>query len=250
MARIRKKAKQEGRTIVFVDEAGFYLLVATVMTYAPIGQTPILKVPLTWDHLSVIGAITPDGKLYIHVQDKAFKADAIVQFLKHLLRHIAGKLLVVWDGLPAHRGQVVKDFLKQGATQRLHLEQLPGYASDLNPIEGIWHYLKSVEMKNLWCQTLTDLHHQLRSHCSLKTQNPHHLFLHRASAFRSETLDCYVWISKWIENKLLNRSLKSRACDNLNNPPCGCKCRIIIGQRIIHLYQLVEFSHLCNIICQ
>ena len=57
---------------MFVDEAGFYLLVSRVLTYAPIGQTPILKAPLTRDHFSVIGAITPDGKLYVHIQDKAF----------------------------------------------------------------------------------------------------------------------------------------------------------------------------------
>lgn len=162
MVRVRKKAKQENRTIVFVDEAGFYLLVSQVLTYAPVGQTPILKAPLTRDHFSVIGAITPDGKLFVMIQDKAFKGDTIVQFLKHLLRHISGKLLIIWDGLPAHRGQVVKDFLSQGATKRIHLERLPGYAPDLNPIEGVWHYLKSVEMKNLCCKTMSDLRYELR----------------------------------------------------------------------------------------
>ena len=147
---------------MFIDEAGFYLLAAAVATYAPRGQTPLLRVPLTWDHLSVISAITPDGKLYTHIQNKAFKGDTIVQFLKHLLRQIAGKLLIIWDGLPAHRGQAVKDFLRAGAAKRIHLEQLPGYAPDLNPTEGIWQYLKYVEMKNLCCHTLVQLHHELR----------------------------------------------------------------------------------------
>jgi transposase len=147
---------------VFVDEAGFYLLPGSVLTYAPRGQTPILKVPLTWDHLSVIGAITPQGKLYVHIQEKAFNGTTIVQFLKHLLCHIKGKLLVIWDGLPAHRGQIVKDFLQQGATKRIHLEQLPGYAPDLNPSEGIWQYLKYVEMKNLCCDTIPHLRNELR----------------------------------------------------------------------------------------
>ncbi len=49
-----KKAEQEQRTIVFVDEAGFYLLPMVVRTYAPRGQTPVLKVPLTRDHISAI----------------------------------------------------------------------------------------------------------------------------------------------------------------------------------------------------
>src|SRR3990172_2113486 len=162
MGRARKKARREGRTIVFIDEAGFYLLPAGVWTYAPRGQTPILQVPLTRDHLSAISAITPDGRLYMLVQAEAFKGPAIVRFLRHLLRHIPGQLLIIWDGLPAQHGQAVKDFLNQGAAQRIHLERLPGYAPDLNPDEGIWHYLKYVEMKNLCCSTFNELRCELR----------------------------------------------------------------------------------------
>jgi transposase len=158
----RKKARAEGRTIVFVDESGFYLLPALVKTYAPRGQTPRLDVPLSWDHLSLIAAITPQGKLYVMIQDRAFKAADLVRFLRHLLRHIEGKILLIWDGLPAHQGQAVKDFLQAGATSRLHLERLPGYAPDLNPAEGIFHYLKNVELGNLCCPDLSVLHHELR----------------------------------------------------------------------------------------
>jgi transposase len=147
---------------VFIDEAGFYLLPAAVCTYAPRGQTPILHVPLTWDHLSVISAITPQGRLLMMIREVPFKGGTLVRFLKHLLRHIHGNLLIIWDGLPAHHGQAVKDFLRQGAAQRIHLERLPGYAPDLNPDEGIWHYLKQVEMKNLCCHNLDELHHELR----------------------------------------------------------------------------------------
>jgi hypothetical protein len=73
-----------------------------VGTYAPCGQAPTLHVPLTRDHLSAISTIMPQGKLYALVQDTAFDGPAIVRFLRHLLRHIPGKLLVIWDGLPAH----------------------------------------------------------------------------------------------------------------------------------------------------
>ena len=147
---------------MFIDEAGFSLLPAAVRTYAPRGHTPILRVPLTWDHLSVISAITPDGRLLMMIQEVAFNGATIVRFLKHLLRHIRGQLLIIWDGLPAHRGQAVKDFLRQGAAQRIHLERLPGYAPDLNPDEGIWHYLKQVEMKNVCCHNLDELRYELR----------------------------------------------------------------------------------------
>lgn len=115
-----------------------------------------------WERLSAISAITPEGKLYTTVQDKAFNGDTIVRFLKHLLRQVQGKLLVIWDGLPAHRGQAVKQFLKEGAAKRLHLEQLPGYAPELNPDESVWHHLKNVELANLCCYNLDELRLELR----------------------------------------------------------------------------------------
>ena len=104
------------------------------------------------------------------VQERAYKSPDIVRFLKHLLRHIPGKLLVLWDGAPIHRGQPVKDFLAAGGAERLRLESFPGYAPDLNPDEGIWRYLKHVELRNLCCATLA----QLRRHLRLATARLRH----------------------------------------------------------------------------
>jgi hypothetical protein len=127
---------KEGRTIVFADQSGFYLLPTVVRTYAPVGRTPILKEHLSRDHLSAMSAITLEGKLYMLEQERSFKGEDVVRFLKHLLRQIPGKLLVIWDGSPIHHGRAVKDFLGSGASHRLQLEQLPAYAPDLNPDEG------------------------------------------------------------------------------------------------------------------
>ena len=102
---------KEGKTILFVDQSGFYLLPTVVRTYAPVGQTPILHEQLTRDHLSVISAITMEGKLLMMEQERAFKSPDVVRFLRHLLRQVPGKLLLIWDGSPIHRGQAVKDFL-------------------------------------------------------------------------------------------------------------------------------------------
>jgi zinc-finger of transposase IS204/IS1001/IS1096/IS1165/DDE superfamily endonuclease len=59
------------------------------------------------------------------------------------------------------RAHEIKDFLKRGTAKRLHLEQLPGYAPDLNPDEGIWNDLKRVELGNVCCTDLDDLSAQL-----------------------------------------------------------------------------------------
>ena len=87
----------------------------------------------------------------------SYDGEAVVGFLRVLLRKIRGKVVVIWDGSPIHHGQAVKDFLKRGAAKRLHLERLPGYAPDLNPDEGIWDYLKRVELANVCCRDLADL---------------------------------------------------------------------------------------------
>ena len=125
MAFSEKGAQKEGRTIAFADQSGFYLLPMVVRTYAPVGKTPILREHLTRDHLSAMSAITLEGKFYMMEQERSFKGEDAVRFLKHLMRQIPGKVLVIWDGSPIHRGGAVKDFLASGASSRLQLEQLP-----------------------------------------------------------------------------------------------------------------------------
>lgn len=56
----------------------------------------------------------------------------------------------------------MKEFLASGAAARIHLEQLPSYAPELNPDEGIWNDLKRVELKNVSCQDLSRLRPELR----------------------------------------------------------------------------------------
>ncbi len=92
---------------------------------------------------------------------------AVLGFLRVLMRKISGKIMLIWDGSPSTAAERLKDFLKRGAAKRLHLEQLPGYAPDLNPDEGIWNYLKRVELGNVCCSDLNQL--QRRAHSSQRT---------------------------------------------------------------------------------
>ncbi len=158
----QKKALAEDQTVVFVDETGFYLLPAVGRTYAPMGQTPILRETLTRDHRSLIGALTLTGRVFMQGQDRSLCSTDVVRFLKHLLRHSAGKVLIVWDGTSIHYG-AVKDFLRTAAAQRIVLVRLPSYAPELNPVEGVWRYLKHIELVNVCCRTLTELRQELRN---------------------------------------------------------------------------------------
>ena len=158
---LQKQARLEHKTLVFVDESGFYLLPARVRTYAPRGKTPTLRVFETRDHLSVMSAITPQGWLFTMVRDDSLTSVQSVHFLKHLLTQLDRKLLVIWDGSPIHRGKEVKAYLADGGTKHIHLEPLPPYAPDLNPDEGVWSHLKCVELRNVCCLNLGHLHHEL-----------------------------------------------------------------------------------------
>jgi transposase len=133
-----------------------------VRTYAPIGQTPILREWWTRDHLSAISAISPEGKVYFHSQESALNSADVVAFLEHLLREGPGRMVIIWDGAPIHRSQVIQEFLANGTAQRIHVERLPAYAPDLNPGEGLWQQLKGVELRNVCCLNLPHLRHELR----------------------------------------------------------------------------------------
>lgn len=152
---IKAKARQEQRTIVFVDESGLTQKPAAKSTWAPQGETPVLELNFNWNKLSVIGGITLKS-IYFQLHEDSVKAPEVIGFLKHLQQHIAGNLLVVWDGLPAHRSRLVADYL--GTTKsRVWVERLPAYAPELNPIEYLWGYAKGNDLAHFAPKDLAEL---------------------------------------------------------------------------------------------
>jgi transposase len=169
---LRERARQERQTLIFVDESGFYLLPGVVKTYGPKGLRPILKEWQTRDHLSVMGAVTPQGKVYSLVHQESLSGLDTVAFLTHLLGVVGQRLLVIWDGSPIHRCAEVKQFLAEGAARWIHIEALPPYAPDLNPLEWLWTHLKDVEMRNLACLDLEQLHMEFHLALGRTRQRP------------------------------------------------------------------------------
>jgi transposase len=168
-----RRARCERRVLVFEDESGFYLLPGPVRTYAPAGRTPILREKQSRDHLSVMGGMTPEGKVYTLVRRESLNGSHSIEFLRHLLRMAGKRLLVIWDGSPIHRRAEVKEFVDD-ARGKIWLEALPGYAPDLNPWdEGGWNHLKNVQMRNLVCRDLEELHVEVHLAVDRLRQNPH-----------------------------------------------------------------------------
>jgi transposase len=170
---LQRQARSEHRVLVFEDEAAFYLLPGLVRTYAPQAQTPVLHEKQTRDHLSVLGGMTPAGKVYTLARQESLNGLHCVEFLQHLLRVAGPRLLVIWDGSPIHRRAAVREFVA-GTRGKVWVEALPGYAPDLNPWdEGGWHHLKNVELRNRVCLDLEQLHEEFHLAVARLRQKPY-----------------------------------------------------------------------------
>jgi transposase len=169
---LKRRAGRDRRILVFTDESGFYLLPGVVKTYAPRAKSPIIHEWQTRDHLSVMGAVTREAKLYTMVREKSFTGLHVEEFLRHLIRHLGPRLLVIWDGSPIHRRDNVKEFRASREGRGVHIEPLPPYAPDLNPVEEVWQQLKHVELRNVVCLDLEELHLQLDAAVARLRQKP------------------------------------------------------------------------------
>ena len=146
-------------------------------SWAPQGQTPVLP---SWgrhrDKVSVIAAlsIAPTLRrlgLYWLADPKNYvTAETAVRFLRELLKHLRGRVIVVWDGGSNHKGPLIRALCAQ--YPRLHLERLPAYAPDLNPVEQVWSHLKYGRLPNFVPASLAHLDQTLRTHLHAVGQTP------------------------------------------------------------------------------
>lgn len=147
MEKDKKKAAQEARLIVFIDESGLSTRPTRVRTWAPRGQTPVLQETFNWKSQSIIGGLAL-LRFYFQIHPGSIKGPQVVEFLRHLERHVPGKLLILWDGASIHRCALVRDYVAS-TKGRVVVERLPAYAPELNPVEYFWGHLKNHEIANL-----------------------------------------------------------------------------------------------------
>jgi transposase len=139
--------------LCLIDEAGFLLEPTVRRTYAPRGKTPIHRIGNPHDRISVIGAITVapsrGGIGLVHgmlPDNQNYQGPTIVAFLRVLRTVVAGPLTILWDQIPIHECDAVKDYLT--AERDVVAEPLPPYAPELNAADGIWRYVKYSRLPN------------------------------------------------------------------------------------------------------
>jgi transposase len=136
-----------------IDETGLFLNPLVRRSWAVRGNTPVIGGD--GGHrkkVSVIGAVSVSptarrlGLYFATRPDGFFTAEAVVPFLRDLLKSLRGKVVVVWDRGSNHKGPLIRAFLRRNT--RLTLEPLPAYAPDLNPVEVVWSWLKYGQLAN------------------------------------------------------------------------------------------------------
>ena len=130
-------------------------------TWAPKGETPVLRHHFNWSRLSMSAALAyradgTEAALVFQIKDGTYNTESLIEFLEEFHTHFEGeKVTLIWDGLPAHKSRAMLAWI---ALQRswLVVERLPGYAPELNPVELVWGNVKASELANLCPDSIDD----------------------------------------------------------------------------------------------
>jgi len=168
---IRNASKNRNAYLVFIDESGFMLSPVRIRSYAPRGQTPVIKVTDPHGRISVIAAITVSpvrqraNLIYSLSSDNAnFNSQAVEKFLSQIFKRILNPITILWDSIPIHGSNSVKDFLN--GYPGIVNENFPPYAPELNPVDRVWGYIKHGRLANYAPDGLTQLRSKVKQELS------------------------------------------------------------------------------------
>jgi transposase len=169
--KIAKQAKREGAQIYWGDEMGLRSDHVSGKSYAPAGQTPLIRATGQRFGCNMISAITNKGGLAFMVFEDKFHAAVFIQFLGRLLKQVPGKICLIVDGHPVHKSKLVKEFVQTHAA-RLQLELLPGYCPELNPDELLNQDVKTNALGKSRPKNKQEMIHAVRSHLHRRQKQP------------------------------------------------------------------------------
>ena len=178
---ITKQAWDRHAHLTFIDESGFMLAPTLRRTYAPRGHAPIVDVSDPHARISVIGAITLSPR-YRRIRltsqmlpDHAnFHGQSIAKFLRFLSGGLNGPNTIIWDSVRIHLAESVQNYLS--ATDDIVTERFPPNAPNLNPVDGVWSYIKYARLPNYTPYDLLELRRRLTTELRRLQRHPELLF--------------------------------------------------------------------------
>jgi transposase len=140
--KIAARAKREGALIFFADESGIRSDHHAGTTWAPVGQTPVVKATGARYGLNLLSAVNALGHFRFMTVEGRVNAGVFREFLKRLITGMERKIFLIVDGHPAHKARLVSRFVEDNA-DAIELFFLPPYAPELNPDELAWGHIKT-----------------------------------------------------------------------------------------------------------
>ena len=139
---IKKKAKEEQGIIYFGDETGCRSDHQAGRSYAPKGQTPIIKATGKRYTVNMISAISNKGHLQFMLMDKGFNSEVFKTFLQQMIKYSKGKIFFITDNHPAHKTIKLNQWLEEHK-DKIKVYFIPPYSPELNPQEYVNQDLKT-----------------------------------------------------------------------------------------------------------
>lgn len=131
---LAQRARAEGAEIHWGDESGLRSDDVRGRSYAPRGETPVVRVPNKRHGLSIISTVTNKGQMRWRIFDGALNSTILIDFFKRLIKGQKKKVFLILDNLRVHHSKPVKHWLAQHA-EYIEVFYLPSYSPELNPDE-------------------------------------------------------------------------------------------------------------------
>lgn len=125
--------------LYFEDEARFGQQGTVTELWAKRGSRPEQVRQTAYEYLWVLAAVCPETGASEGLLASKLNTDTINQFLQQLSQRLPADehAILIWDGAGFHRGG------KLQVPTNITTIQLPAYSPEFNPIENLWHYLRS-----------------------------------------------------------------------------------------------------------
>jgi transposase len=169
---IVRRAKKEKAEIYWGDETGVQNEANRVRGYGLKGMTPVLKVTAKRAHISMVSAITNEGKVRFMVYREAMTQGKLITFMGRLIRDTGRKVYLILDNLKSHHGKKVAEWLEKHKNE-IAVFYLPSYSPELNPDEYLNGDLKGRVHSGAYAGTESDLKHKTQSFMRMLVKRPH-----------------------------------------------------------------------------
>jgi transposase len=139
---IAARAKREKAEIHWGDETGIQTNAYRERGYAPIGKTPVIRLSAKHTNISMISAITNQGKVRFMMYQNALTSDRLIAFMERVIQDSGSKVFLILDNLRVHHSKAVKQWVTAHRSE-IEVFYLPSYAPEYNPDECLNSHLKT-----------------------------------------------------------------------------------------------------------